>query len=440
MVVAPVDISTVLKMGANNVGSSFSIATSSELSMSDGSLQTPPPTILPRRKYSTFSRHVQPIPLTAAVSRPSPCLSEASLPTPITIARSILSSGSAWREPLPSNLAGADMSAPPHTSNPIFAQPHGQISASGGNQISGSSRERGRDQERNDDNDLFADPSAFQMLVLSSQTQDADNQPLQALTDLSTVGPIFRVPPLPGRNLSRNILVVGDSDSDSDGFIQSSQSQHILPHHISPRRKCAGQLLDSVRSSLVDESTLEEVVPSSQSQTELELNMFMRISDYLPHYTSGVRAGCVHARVVCPLLMRLIRVRQSESSSHRNDLPSAGWSPAAILHDELSHVPNQDMILSNEDTTDDFVLAPVDSLGSATEDESEDEFSIRRTHGTASTRILSVRTLDAVTLSDEVLEETAEYINSLPHTVQDFEVMFGESSGSLPGDFPMSLR
>jgi hypothetical protein len=98
------------------------------------------------------------------------------------------------------------------------------------------------------------------------------------------------------------------------------------------------------------------------------------------------------------------------------------------------------MILSNEDTTDDFVLAPVDSLGSATEDESEDEFSIRRTHGTASTRILSVRTLDAVTLSDEVLEETAEYINSLPHTVQDFEVMFGESSGSLPGDFPMSLR
>jgi hypothetical protein len=41
--------------------------------------------------------------------------------------------------------------------------------------------------------------------------------------------------------------------------------------------------------------------------------------------------------------------------------------------------------------------------------------------------------------ANEMPEETTEPVSSLPNTVQDFELMFGESSGSLPGDFPMSL-
>jgi hypothetical protein len=297
--------------------------------------------------------------------------------------------------------------------------------------VSGSSRKREHDEERNGDKDPFTNPSASQVLVLSSQTQDVDMQPLEAFADLSPAVLTFKLPPLPERNLS----VVGDSDSD--GFIHSSQSQHMLPHHISPRRKSADQrLLDSVRS-LLDESTLE-IVPSSQSQTEIEMNVTMRISDYFPHDIPGIRAGCVHARVVCTLLMRCIR--KTKNSSDRNDLPSAGCSSyRRTLSDELSPVvPIQAITLTNEGRTDGLDLVPVDPVDSTTEDESEDESSNRHTHETAPTRI--GRAAGEATLGGEILEETAEYINSLPNTVQDFEVMFGESSGSLPGDFPMSLR
>ena len=105
----------------------------------------------------------------------------------------------------------------------------------------------------------------------------------------------------------------------------------------------------------------------------------------------------------------------------------------------MSSIPLQDMISSREGTTNGFDPVPADPTDSATEDESEDESSIRHTHRTRSPHISSSDT-GVTPGSDEAAEETAEYMNSLPHTVQDFEVMFGESSGSLPGDFPLSLQ
>lgn len=86
------------------------------------------------------------------------------------------------------------------------------------------------------------------------------------------------------------------------------------------------------------------------------------------------------------------------------------------------------MTLRNMVMTNVCGLVPLDPVDSATEDESEDELSMRIPS--------SGYALDAVTHGGEILEETASYINSLPNTVQDFEVMFDESSsGSLPGDF-----
>ena len=345
------------------------------------------------------SEYIQPIPLIID-SEPSPCSS--SLPTPATISRDI-TSDCARRKPVLSKFANADVSTQPNLSDSTSARPS-HIST-----IWGSSRKRGYDDHDYDDENPFADASASEMPVLSSQTQEVDIQFLQTLTDRFLVPPVFRLPPPPERKLACN-----SSDSDSDGFVQSSQSQHILPHHISPHRKSADQLFDSIGSSLADNSTLEEIVPSSQSQTELEVNMSLRISQCLTH-VKLVRAGCVHGRLLCPLLMRFIHVRQRTTSpSLRNDLPSA---PEL---DIISPVPIHDTISSKESTAEGLEHVSVDPTDRITEGESEDESSIQVSGG-------------------EITEGTAEYMNSLPHTVQDFEVMFGESSGSLPGDFPLPL-
>lgn len=258
-------------------------------SLDDDSVHTPPPTIRPSKKHSTM--HVQPDPLTPAVSRLLPHSNVVnSLPTPVMIARRIASSGRATQELVPSNHSEENVLAL------ATAQPHGQTSTSGGNQVFDGSREWDRDEERNELKDPFADPMVPQIPVLSSQTQDVNIQPLQALTDLFPVASIFRLPYLPEPD-----MVV--DNSDSDGFIHSSQSQHILPRHRSPRRKCADQLVNSTRT-LEDESTLEEIVPSSQSQIETELNLSMRILDYFHHDKPGIRVQCVYVHALCALLMR----------------------------------------------------------------------------------------------------------------------------------------
>jgi len=361
-------------------------------------------------------------------SRSSPHSSAvASPPTPDTVACRIASAESA-RE-----VVEADVQALLNRNNPAdlhSAQPHSQNSTGGGNRVYDGIREQDHVQERSGDNDPFAGTAGSQMPILSSQTQEVDLYPLdilplQALTDTSSISTVFRFPHLPERNFSYRIPLAGDSDSD--GFIHSSQSQHILPHHMSPRRKCAdNRPLDSI-NSLVDESTFEEVIPSSQSQTERELHMSRRILDYHSSGKVVIRGRCVRACNVSILLIGFIPASQSESPPHQNELPPVvpqGCSRRR-LSDELPPVPPPDMTLSE----DGFDLTSMDPVYSETEDESGDEFKL-------STRIPSGLSLDVMLGSDsEILQETAEF-NSLPNTVQDFEVMFGESSGG----FPMSLQ
>jgi hypothetical protein len=165
--------------------------------------------------------------------------------------------------------------------------------STGGGRKSGGSRQSKRGLV---DEDLFADSSASQMLVLSSQTQYVDLLPpdIQSLQPLTESSPVSSTlcPPLTWCSLSHGTPSVGATNDDD--FIHSSQSQHVLPHYISPRRKCANKTLLDTLHPPVDESTCEEVVASSQSQTENELNL-MHSPDHVPYEQLVIGAGFVYA-------------------------------------------------------------------------------------------------------------------------------------------------
>jgi hypothetical protein len=265
----------------------------SESSVVDDSLQTPPPTIRPSTKRAPTGRS-RPIPLPAALPHSSGTVS---LPTPATIPRRI-PSGHGRQEPALLNLAPVDVPALPSPSSSIdshSARFHNPMST-GGSRKSGDSRQLKRGPERNLDGDSFVGSSTSEMVVLSSQSQHVDLlppdiQPLQAITE-SPLSSIFSHP-VPRCSLSRGISSIGASDDDN--FIHSSQSQHVLPHYISPRRKCANENLLDTCHPPVDGSTCEEVVASSQSQNDNELNLSMRILHHSPYEQLVIRAGFVHA-------------------------------------------------------------------------------------------------------------------------------------------------
>jgi hypothetical protein len=94
------------------------------------------------------------------------------------------------------------------------------------------------------------------------------------------------------------------------------------------------------------------------------------------------------------------------------------------------------MTFLNEDLLGSGAHNPVDRTDSATEteDESENELCDRHMDTTlaASTRNCTLApTTVGVSAGGEARQDTAEYINSLPSTVQDFEFMFDESSESI---------
>lgn len=252
-----------------NVGPSSVMTTYSIFFIADGSLQTPPPTVIPRRK---FVKHVQPAPSATTTYLPSLCSSAVtSLPTPITIPRRMFLSGSERQEGVyVSTLSSSSGPTDPHSTHS-----RNHISTGGrGSRGSGGSREQDHNREQDIDEDPFVDMAVSQTRVPSSQTQDLDPWPLVSLVNPPPAVPVFRLPLLPEASTSRRMSVIDYSDSDE--FIHSSQTQHILPHHTSPRRKFAEKIFLECGRSLGDESIAEEIVPSSQSQTETELSMSPR--------------------------------------------------------------------------------------------------------------------------------------------------------------------
>lgn len=140
-----------------------------------------------------------------------------------------------------------------------------------------------------------------QALVPSSQTQDNDDSYNSFPSKSSPTSPSFRIPSLPNRigfgttgKPQAYLSATIPEPADDCQFVYSSQTQHMLPYHISPRRNHAAEPSHHRTLSLGDltDECPDDVIPSSQSQIERELDVSKEISEYLPRMMdSTITAG-----------------------------------------------------------------------------------------------------------------------------------------------------
>ncbi|KAG6826797.1 hypothetical protein H0H92_014380 [Tricholoma furcatifolium] len=200
--------------------------------------------------------------------------------------------------------------------------------------------------------------------------------------------------------------------NDGREVVLSSQSQLVLPFHISPRKK-RKKTSHSSTSSFTDSISLSgEVIPSSQSQVEKELDITSKLFD---------------DRAPTPIDDSLDVGTSPSNLNH--------WHTSASFSSQASS--SSPRILVNE-TQADFhdISAKDDGQGSATEEESGDEginpfASLERTPSFVQETAL---------LQPLLSQESKEYPSSLPDAIKEFREMFGDGDGSYPDDFPMSLR
>ncbi|GLB33514.1 hypothetical protein LshimejAT787_0103980 [Lyophyllum shimeji] len=243
----------------------------------------------------------------------------------------------------------------------------------------------------------------------------------QSESSTSRQAPIFLSPRLPDRILrevsSKPPFVVETpvlEDDDGHRYVHSSQSQHMLPFHVSPRKNRDKAQYHSSSSPVPDDATLssgEEVIPSSQSQIETELDMSRRISEY------------------CPLPLPMGAATESSSSRNFDWYASPPEARRLPLGEGPSARGTVNESLDNGSTAG--RLPAIEDPNSATEDESENEDAAvppDRPAGDAEDQ--------GVSQSQEVMD----YPSTLPDAVKEFRAMFGEGEGSYPDDFPMSLR
>lgn len=275
--------------------------------------------------------------------------------------------------------------------------------------------------------------------VPSSQSQNDGFEPDDSITphagkrlEWSTGQqlPLFLEPRLPDHAL-RDVSTKppsaetsGIEDSDGHQYVHSSQSQHMLPFHVSPRKNRGKTGYLSSSSPLLDDATLsyiEEIIPSSQSQTEAELDTSKRTSDHCPL----IRLGAITTEsswssdvgwyTSAPKAMQL-------TSDER-------WSSYENVNKYLDTGLNAGQLLADGDP------------GSATEDESENGNDASFPDGTVRRLSSGIEQLGVLTHFTSIdAQEIADYASSLPAAVKEFQDMFGEGVGSYPEDFPMSLR
>ncbi|KAF5387938.1 hypothetical protein D9615_000128 [Tricholomella constricta] len=391
-------------------------------------LQTPPPTILQtKKKVSHLSENLQII--KPSPNTPTPRISTNLLPTPATMARrhrsraddaidhEPSSSPDMFSYLQPSALNSGDKFVRPGVKEPL-------------------SRTEADGSQSDDCDDNRPSLTESQKSIPSSQSQNDGFKNVSSLRhstrnrpepSTSRQSPVFRIPHLPkDLTVATSSSVKASRIEDKDGyeFVHSSQSQHMLPFHVSPRkdRSLTGY---SYSSSPIREgattSPIEEVIPSSQSQTEDELDVSKRISDYLH------------------------RMPPMERTSIDERLPSShfDWRTSApILSQQASQDEGQCLAHVHETVNDEVMQEkysldlPLPESGFATEDESdnEDDAAIPDVHCSSSVP----QHLSAA--NDTQSQELVEYPSSLPDVVKEFHDMFGDGVGSYPDDFPMSLR
>ncbi|KAG6894698.1 hypothetical protein C0992_005082 [Termitomyces sp. T32_za158] len=196
------------------------------------------------------------------------------------------------------------------------------------------------------------------------------------------------VPHLPvGDPLETSLIEIHDGEE----YVLSSQSQLVLPFHVSPR-KDRRKLSSSSSSIAEDTAHSDEIVPSSQSQFEKELD---------------------------------------ETSSSQT--PLASGHTFSSSSEEFS-TSTQILV---EETPEEYYDLPLkdQELSSATEEESGDE---------DDNMFPFVQSSSALKTSHESVpsssQESMSYPSSLPDAIKEFREMFGVGDGSYPDDFPMSLR
>ncbi|KAG5644580.1 hypothetical protein DXG03_008154 [Asterophora parasitica] len=425
-----------------------------------GSLHTPPPTIQATKRASHLQTRLQLA--VASSSTPTLRVTTNPLPTPVTMARH--------------NQKRADKANDPSSSpdiSDIFSHPRSKALTLYNTPQPLQSRMEAEQAQWDDCNEDLPSPTVeSQKLIPSSQSQkdgfgDIASTPgsLRRRLELSTSrqSPVFRIPQLPNKDRSASTCCPTETsrieDRDGHEFIHSSQSQHMLPFHVSPhknRSKYGHSYSLSPVGGDAATSPVEEVIPSSQSLTERELDVSNEICQYLPgmerssadelssRSTSGewdwYTFTAVHSQE-----------SQQDSQSEGQDLvPETmceDWHIAPMTSQQHESQGEGQVFVPetmyDEVMDDAYLLPPEDGSGSATEDESDDDddgLAIPATKAPQRPPISQhhhVAPEHSQTQSHS--QEGEGYPSSLPDVVKDFQDMFGGGDGSYPDSFPIGI-
>lgn len=134
--------------------------------------------------------------------------------------------------------------------------------------------------------------------VPSSQTQENH----LSYSKSPPTSPSWKIPPLSNHlkfsttGIPRSIYSTREAVDESQ-FVNSSQTQHMLPYHISPRRNRIAEPSSYLDLSPTDDCS-GEVIPSSQSPMERELDISKDISEYLPKMADNtINAGALNDKL-----------------------------------------------------------------------------------------------------------------------------------------------
>ncbi|KAG6903325.1 hypothetical protein C0995_013078 [Termitomyces sp. Mi166 len=396
-------------------------------------------------KETPTTRHNNPLPTPLTPRPSSPHSSAASshskqrktadLPTPVTMPRR----ATYFRAQKSPQSRVRSLSPSRELSSPEPSRTSSIYHLSSGYEESKAVEEGQRDEYYN--RDESPSPPLSQKLVPSSQSQadgcfdsvsifPEDPEPSTSRRH----SPIFLVPRLPDKATAGLSRIVDDEDGaqsrgkqpssvpcvdtetslfeihDGEEYVLSSQSQLVLPFHVSPRKN--RRKVSRSSSSSLPEDTSDEIIPSSQS-LEKELGVMSKFIDDRPHVlpdNSPLTAESLSQTLLAPELTAPCSTIEGLSTSTQ------------VLAEETPE-DSYDLPLQDEEP------------GSVTEEESGDEdgnmFSLDELNSAPTNPQESAPSLS---------QESMVYPSSLPDAIKEFREMFEVGDGSYPDDFPMSLR
>ncbi|KAG6907836.1 hypothetical protein DXG01_007218 [Tephrocybe rancida] len=207
---------------------------------------------------------------------------------------------------------------------------------------------------------------------------------------------------------------------DGHEYVLSSQSQLLMPLQVSPRKVRRRLSYSSSSSQPDDGSHSDEIVPSSQSQSEKEL-----IISSQPLLDPPTRSESGPATVQMAPSM----THRSTNATRWSSLDQLNWHTSTSFSDS-QRAPTQ--VLVEETPTGYYDLPPSthEDPGSATEEESGDEEDFP--HAQLESPVHEPpHASQEVPLPLQELSEYDSYPSSLPDVVKEFREMFGDGDGRI---------